>query len=126
MLTFDALEPGTEIGRCTITADEPTLAAWAKALPRQSLGEVLPPAATVALLMRAYALIVTPRPPGNVHAGQALTFGAEARRGEAFVVSVHCAGKAFRNGRRWVNFSASMNRDDTAVIASTLTFLWAR
>ena len=47
-------------------------------------------------MMRAYLNVVTPRPPGNIHARQVLAVQALPQAGELVRSSIRCLGKEMR------------------------------
>ena len=71
VITFDDFRPGANMGHATDVVDEHILDLWKQLYPWDTVaaGE-LPPGLATVLLMRAYMRILTPRPPGNIHARQ--------------------------------------------------------
>lgn len=77
-------------------------------------------------MMRAYLNVVTPRPPGNVHAKQQLRMHSLPHIGEAMRVSVVCASKEMRRERRYVELQVQGRGDDErALFDGLITLIWA-
>ena len=83
VLTFDDFQVGHEIGtREMVVTDD----------ARDHLGKAFPDMGdfdgrvemTIGMMMRAYISIISPRPPGNIHAGQSLTVGRLLAPGDRF------------------------------------------
>lgn len=85
-------------------------------------------AATLAMvmMMRAYLAIVSPRPPGNIHARQRFKLESLPAMGEALSVTVSCLSKEIRRERRYVDFEAvGTGADGRRVFSGILTLVWA-
>lgn len=77
-------------------------------------------------MMRAFLHVVTPRPPGNVHAKQQLRMRAMPQQGESIRVKVHCAGKEMRRERRYVELKVQgTGTGDRALFDGLITLIWA-
>jgi hypothetical protein len=59
------------------------------------------------MMMRAYMSVVSPRPPGNVHARQHLVLDDVPVQGEKVLVEISCVGKELRRGRRYVDLQVT-------------------
>jgi len=109
MFVFDRFEPGAVYGvhRETLSAD--ALRAWQEMFPDDPVGPAIPAGYISVVMMRAYFAVVTPRPPGNIHAGQRLVVHALPRLGDRIEISVRCARKEIRRDRRfvWLEFNAT-------------------
>ena len=79
------------------------------------------------VVMRSYALAVSPRPPGNVHAGQSLTIARAPRVGEPLITEVRCQSKETRKDRRWVRLAVeTVNELGQVCYHGVITTVWAR
>lgn len=123
--TFDSFEPGTLIGETELQLDDTLLSSW-DGIGQGRTGDHLPPGLLVALLMRGYGQVVDRRPPGNVHAGLEMDFLDDRLDGDRLRVTVRCAGKELRKGRRWVHFESEQFCGNRCLARSRLTLLWAR
>ena len=80
----------------------------------------------VVLMMRAYLAVVTPRPPGNVHARQKFTLQTPPRPGEAVRTVVSCVSKELRRDRRYVDLQVRGTGDGgRALYTGRLSLVWA-
>jgi hypothetical protein len=55
--------------------------------------------------MRAFTALMQDRPPGNIHAGQKFWLARLPRLNDRLSTRLSCAGKEFKNNRRWVTFA---------------------
>ena len=77
-------------------------------------------------MMRGYLNLVTPRPPGNVHARQQLQMRAVPQPGEAIRIEVRCAGKELRRERRYVELAVQGSGEQgRALFDAQLSLIWA-
>lgn len=122
---FDRFEPGQPLGSLVIALDDERLENW-KAIygPPQST-ERVPSGLLVSAMMEAYLLAIQPRPPGNVHAGQLLKFGAPVRAGDRLDAEVSCLWKERRKERGWVGFGVKLRCDGRDVLNGEVRTIWA-
>ncbi len=126
MIAFDSLQPGSEIGRSEIRVDAELADAWFEIFPDGRDADLLPAGMTMALVMRAYMAVVSPHPPGNIHARQRLRLGSPLRRGDVVQTIVICRSKQMRRDRRWVTFAVESRSDgDILVCEGEMTVVWA-
>ncbi|MCH8504884.1 MAG: hypothetical protein LAT50_11245 [Ectothiorhodospiraceae bacterium] len=123
--TFDDFQPGKAIGETVISLTPELLSSWQQAAPDSS-GEHLSPGLALALLMRGYGLGVDRRPPGNGHAGLEMEFLHGTLEDDELRVTVCCAEKELRKGRRWVRFDVEQWSGERCLARARLTLLWAR
>jgi len=122
------LVPGALLGSCELAYDDELVQGWerlfgANAGPR---GAAQAAGAATILMMRAYLSVVTPRPPGNIHARQGIEFAALPQPGDRLTVSVECRGKEIRRGRRYVELAVqSVDQRGGPVFRGLLTLIWA-
>lgn len=127
LLTFERFAPGAALGTHTESVDERMAGHWRTLYPWDApAGESLPAGFATVLLMRAYMQVLSPRPPGNVHARQSLSISSAPRLGEPVTTAFTCAGKAFRRDRRYVEVDARATGDGgRALFSGRMTLIWA-
>lgn len=77
-------------------------------------------------MMRAYLEVVTPRPPGNVHARQHLKMRCTPHAGESIRVAVRCVSKELRRERRYVELCVTGSGEGgRALFEGLITLIWA-
>lgn len=77
-------------------------------------------------MMRAYLEVVTPRPPGNVHAKQHLKMRSTPDTGETIRVAVRCVSKEMRRERRYVELGVTGSGEGgRALFEGLITLIWA-
>lgn len=128
MWTFDDFEPGALLGNASVTIDDDYVARWLALYANEPDPRPAVPAGMAMLIvMRCYAEAVRPRPPGNVHAGQSLSFERVPQIGERLTTSVHCESKTLKKGRRWIRFAVKATNDEGQVCyRGVITSLWAK
>ena len=128
MWTFDDLEPGALLGEASIVVDDALVADWLSLYADEPDPRPMVPAGMAMLIvMRTYAEAVHPRPPGNVHAGQALTIERVPRVGDRLTTRVRCESKELSKGRRWVRLAVETSADDAEpCYRGMITTLWAQ
>lgn len=128
-ILFDDFQPGTVMGQHVDVLDDALYQAW-----RDIFG--LPPSAqphagalpslALAWAMRAYLAVVTPRPPGNVHARQQFHMQALPEVGETIATTVSCVRKEIRRERRYVDIQvAATGRAQRALFSGEMSLIWA-
>ena len=127
LITFDTYQPGTIMGSVTEAVDPAWLDAWCGLYPwdAPAHGEI-PAAMYTALMMRAYLKVVSPRPPGNIHARQHTEFLSPAKLGESITTEVRCISKELRRERRYVDLEArARGEDGRALYVGRMSMIWA-
>lgn len=127
ILTFDSFQPGASMGRASETIDGSTLVAWRQLYPWDSAPEgELPRGFATVLLMRAYMRILTPRPPGNIHARQQLSLLAGITLGEDVMTELICVGKELKRERRYVELACRASGNaGRPLFEGHMTIIWA-
>jgi hypothetical protein len=127
VLTFDAFTPGVSMGSATEVIDGRILGLWQRLYPWDAATEgELPLGMATVLLMRAYMRILTPRPPGNIHARQQMELVSPARFGEEVITSMSCAGKELKRERRYVEMdSRSTGANARLLFTARMRLIWA-
>jgi acyl dehydratase len=125
--TFDDFEPGSELGRLSLCLDESRLHNWSSIYGSPQSSENVPSGMLVAAMMEAYLKAFQPRPPGNIHVNQKLTFsGRPVKVGTQVDIVVSCLSKELRKERRWVNFGVAMRDGQEDVLRGESLIIWAR
>jgi len=127
LLTFDRFIPGNRMGVYTLAIDDELLALWQKLYPHDTCdGQTLPAGFATVMMMRAYMQILSPRPPGNIHARQKLELHAPIFVGESITVEMTCASKELRRERRYVEIEVSAQGiDGRKIFSGLITLIWA-
>ncbi|HYD71130.1 hypothetical protein [Azospirillum sp.] len=126
MLTFDSMPVGAEMGRRELVLDDGLLGRWLRLFPDDADGDRMPAGMMAAVTMRAYAEILQPRPPGNVHGAQQFQVIRLPRLGERLVTALTCAGKELKRDRRWIDFATETTGTDGGVrFRGRMSILWA-
>ena len=103
LYTYDSFKPDRVLGHWEEPLDPGLLALWERLFGAQAQDAPARQAGlAVALMMRAYLNVVTPRPPGNIHARQALSVHGLPRSGERVRSTVRCVSKEMRGERRYL------------------------
>ena len=126
-IVWEDFQPGAELGEFTVTFEGAMAEAWQAIFGKTSAGDRAEGASiALAAMMRAYATVVTPRPPGNVHARQRFTLDAVPVRGEPIRTRVSCAAKELKRERRYVDFHVrATGTNDRPLYSGILTIIWA-
>lgn len=128
-ILFEDFQPGVVIGECVQVYDAEQAQRWQAIFsggtqPQRSAAEGSSMA--VIGMMRAYLQVVTPRPPGNVHARQKLRMYGVPQLGESIRVSVHCSHKEMRRERRYVDLQAQgVGEGDRPLFDGLISLIWA-
>jgi len=126
MWTYDRFEPGALIGETGIRLDADILSNWAHLFPGTPQGKVSPDLLT-AMMMRGYMAVISPRPPGNVHAGQRLCWTGHLPAQDSLLQARYrCLDKEIRKERRRVTIGAQLvDEDGLVVLEGELLMMWA-
>lgn len=125
MITYDDFVPGAVMGSSSALLDAVKLRAWRDLFPEDDLDGVMPHGMVAAIAMRAYAEVVQPRPPGNVHAVQHFDLFRLPRAGETLTTTITCVGKEIRRDRRRVTLQMDCTGTEGAAFRGRMTVLWA-
>ncbi|MBR2817637.1 MAG: hypothetical protein IKE60_23450 [Reyranella sp.] len=109
-ILFDDFKPGARMGETSLVYGAELAGQWERIFGASSeaadqAADLAAKGASIAtvMMMRAYMSIVSPRPPGNVHARQHLVLDDVPVRHERVRVEISCVGKELRRGRRYVD-----------------------
>lgn len=126
-ILFEHFVPGTVMGEI-VQCYEPQMAqAWQAIFGTEDAGGPAQAASiAVAMMMRGYLGVVTPRPPGNVHARQRFTLEAMPREGESIRTVVTCLSKELRRERRYLELEVNgTGEGGRPIYAGILNLIWA-
>lgn len=129
-ILFDDFQPGMPMGEYEEVYDAQQAGRWQTIFgsSAQEDANAASEAASMAVvaMMRAFLHVVTPRPPGNVHARQQLQMHALPRLGETMRIAVACAGKEIRRERRYVDLGVRATGDGgRALFDGRISLIWA-
>lgn len=129
-ILFDDFVPGALMGERVEIYDAGQARRWQAIFgdgPRDGAdGAAEGASMAVVNMMRAYLNVVTPRPPGNVHARQQLRLRGLPRCGEAIHVTVHCVRKEMRRDRRYVDLQVrGVGEEGRALFDGVIGLIWA-
>ncbi len=125
--TFERFEAGTLIGSSSQRIGEEITAAWASIYEPLD-GRELPPYGVAQLVtMKAYAEVVTPRPPGNIHAAQRCDLYELPAISNLLTADVYCIDKYVRRKRNMVDFGVDVKDTESGrlLCQSVLKICWA-
>jgi hypothetical protein len=125
MITYDSFVPGRVMGMCETVLDSAALRAWHALFPEDDLGGVMPHGMAAAIAMRAYAEILRPRPPGNVHAAQRFDLLRLPREGERLATTLTCLARERRRGRPWITLGMETVGAAGPAFRGRMTVVWA-
>lgn len=126
-ILFKHFQPGAVVGEIVQTYEPAMSQSWRAIF---GTGDAQGPAEgagiAMAMMMRGYLGVVTPRPPGNVHARQRFTLATLPREGEAVRTVVTCLAKEIRRERRYVELDVrGTGANGRAIYAGILNLIWA-
>ena len=126
-ILWDDFQPGAPLGELTETFEPALAAAWRGIFGHDHAGGPAEGAGiAVAMMMRGYLGVVTPRPPGNVQARQRFTLDAVPQPGEAIRTVVTCLSKEIKRERRYLDLEVrGTGAGGRAVYSGILSLLWA-
>jgi len=125
--TFEKLEAGTLIGSSTQRIGKEITAAWASIYEPLDGRERLPYGVAQLVTMKAYADVVAPRPPGNIHAAQRCDLYELPAISNAVTADVYCVEKYVRRNRNMVDFRVDLKDAESGhlLCQSVLKICWA-
>ncbi|MBR0681545.1 hypothetical protein GXW74_13700 [Roseomonas eburnea] len=125
MITYESFTPGQVMGRSEAVLDAAKLQAWQALFPEDDLGGAMPHGMVAAIAMRAYAEVLQPRPPGNVHAAQHFDLLRLPHVGEHLTTTITCLEKEVRKGRFRVTLGMDTAGTEGPAFRGRMTVLWA-
>jgi hypothetical protein len=115
MFTYDRFVPGEVYGEHRFEVSPTEIAAWHALFGGESDGW-MPPGMVSVVAMRAYLVVVTPRPPGNIHGASHFEVRRRVRAGESLLTTVSCETKELRKTRRIVHLGLRCRGSDGAPV----------
>lgn len=126
MYTFDSLPVAATLGARELTLTDELMDAWWRLFPEDRSDGRMPAGMVAVVSIRAYAEVVAPRPPGNVHGAQRFEIVKQPRVGERLVTAVAIRDKEVKRDRRWVHLTTdTIGGDGTPRFRGRMTILWA-
>ncbi len=125
--TFDRFKTGEHIGRSTQTIDQQTADRWHALYKSPHKEGGLPYGFVQLIVMRAYAEVVKPRPPSNIHAAYSCRLAALPSLAREIQASVDCAEKYLRGERKMVKFEVTVSDVETGnfLCIANLAICWS-
>jgi hypothetical protein len=128
-LLFDHFQANTLMGQ-HVEVFEPSFArAWRTIFDLPDSTQPYPgelSSLALAMAMRAYLTVVSPRPPGNVHARQQFQMHSLPDIGETVTTQVVCVGKEIRRERRYVDLQVQASgRAARPLFTGEMRLIWA-
>ena len=125
--TFDDFPEGETLAEVAVELNNERAAIWAGLYggPQAQPDEPAPRGLAVAAMMEAYIRAIQPRPPGNVHAGQTLTFHSRPLVGAILAARFTVAKKELKKDRRWLTLAVEMRDGDVPVLSGEIVSIWA-
>jgi len=123
--SFERFESGVSFGSVEVPLDERRIKLWQE-IYGELVDEIIPEGLLVAAMMEAYIKAIQPRPKGNIHAAQKITFtNIKPLRGDALSVVLTCVHKEIKKSRRWIRFGAVIRTGDAIVMSGEIRAIWA-
>lgn len=126
--TFADFPVGEAMAEVAVDLSPEKAALWSgiSGQPAPAAGAPAPRALMVAAMMEAYIRALQPRPPGNVHAGQTLSFhGPAPAVGAALTARFVCLAKEEKKGRRWITLGVEMFEGERRALSGEILSIWA-
>tara|TARA_R110002049_G_scaffold293970_3_gene479855 strand:+ start:1206 stop:1607 length:402 start_codon:yes stop_codon:yes gene_type:complete len=122
--TFDRFEPGQDFGIVEISMDSERYQNWCRVFGPTT--DRLPRGMLVTAMMEAYIFAIQPRPDGNIHVSQELSFSEYGVEwGDTISFNVKCAAKEEKKGRHWVRFGITAQTGGRVIMSGTIGSIWA-
>lgn len=118
-------QPGEVMGKARAVLDAAQLEAWRALFPEDDAPGVMPQGMVAVIAMRAYAEVVQPRPPGNIHAAQRFELHRLPCAGETLTTTITCLAKEIRKERRRVTLQMDCAGSGGPAFRGIMTVLWA-
>ena len=116
---------GQSMGEYSLNYDEMFVRGWQHVFGQATLSRAQGAGVSLMLMMRAFLTVVSPRPPGNIHARQSLSFSSLPVLGDHITVSVVCESKTIRKDRRYVELGVKAhNQRGQQVFTGVLSLIW--
>jgi hypothetical protein len=127
MLVFESFWSGQPLGEARTVFDWKMFDAWCEIFPAdRKMAPYLPPGLAVVIMMRAYSRIVSPRPPGNIHASQEFEILSSPQFGDEIITNIKCIGCQIKNEKRWLDFKVENSSQSVSTSIGTMKMIWAK
>jgi hypothetical protein len=124
--TYDDFSLGKILRQISVVLDEERVSAWESIFGALPPDRDLPRGLTVSALVEGFIQSGQPRPQGNIHARQALTFtGRTARRGDKIDVTAAVLSKEIKRDRKWITFKLDGHIGGDLLCSGEFTVIWA-
>jgi len=125
---YERFMPDTLLGEWQETLDSKLHAQWNEMFgDHPSDGAARAAGLAVACMMRAYLGVVSPRPPGNIHARQVVTLHNLPELGEVIRSRVWCRDKEMRRERRHLTIEViGSGHENRPLYTGRMGLIWAR
>ncbi|MGE4369391.1 MAG: hypothetical protein AB7E12_06900 [Burkholderiaceae bacterium] len=125
-ILFDDFIVGASLGSHQLEYDAALTGHWQRIFGTDPLPQAQAASMAVVLMMRAFLAVVSPRPPGNIHAKQWLQLGSMPVPGDRVTTTLRCRSKEIRRERRYVELEArAENQRGEFLFLGVLTLVWA-
>ncbi|AIP34882.1 hypothetical protein DR64_7588 [Paraburkholderia xenovorans LB400] len=126
-ILWEHFQPGVLLGATTLTYCKSLSRSWERIFgPDDACSAAEAASIATALMMRGYLHVVTPRPPGNLHARQRLTIDSLPRPGDRINLAVTCLSKELKRERRYVDLQVrGKSGDGRALFVGVMSLIWA-
>ena len=125
-ILFEHFQPGAVIGETTEVFSPQLADRWHQIFGNAQQTRAQGASLAVVMMMRAYLAVVSPRPPGNVHARQRFTLQRLPEQGESVTTRITCLSKELRRERRYVELEAhGRNASGAPMYRASMTLIWA-
>lgn len=123
---FDDFSAGALLGSHQMVYDDALVDHWQRIFGSAPMPQAQAASLAVVIMMRAFLAVVSPRPPGNIHAKQLLRFSRLPTPGDQITTTIRCRSKDIRRGRRYVELEANACRQGGGFLfQGVLTLVWA-
>jgi hypothetical protein len=127
VVTFETFQPGAAMGSIRERVDDEILGLCRDIYGPDSSSDARRPELATICSMRAYLKVVSPRPPGNIHARERISIDDLPKPGEEIETSIICVSKEMKGERRRVVLSArTTGEGGRALFSAEMTMFWAR
>ena len=128
IFTYDSFTPGALLGEWVEPMDAGLASTWEQLFGSSERDRVAQQTGLcIALMMRAFLKVVTPRPPGNIHARQILAIEQLPQVGDTVSSQIRCIDKQIKRGRHYVDLEVTgYGADRRTVYIGKMSLIWAK
>lgn len=122
---YDDFAPDLALKTVSVTLDQGMLDLWEQIYGPVASEDALPQGMLVSAMVQAFIASGQPRPAGNIHASQELTFtGIAPRLGDVLTVKASCVAKEIKKDRKWVTIRTIGEIDAQTVCHGDFLIIW--